>query len=129
MSYEEIKLEIIKSFGLNIFDYQKKFHLTKQGSETFRQFVLTLPEFVTNMCSLASVNNDFELLEELIVKNQLWHSINKDLAKYLKERELFKLSLGEVIMFGTNQCIHGKGFKSKANYTNANNFSNSKLVF
>ena len=129
LSYEEIKLEIIKSFGLNIFDYQKKFHSTKQGSESFRQYVLTLREFITKMCNLASVNNDFDLLEELIVKDQLLHSINKDLAEYLKERELFKLGLEEVIMLAENyQSIHGKGFKSKGNYSNANNVSNSKLV-
>lgn len=62
--YDEVKLQLIKSLGYTIYDYQNKFNNVKQGKEFFRQYVLLLRKNLSHMCKLASVCDDFSLLVE-----------------------------------------------------------------
>jgi hypothetical protein len=107
--YEEVKMQIIKSFGFTIYDYQAKFHNTKQGSESFRQYVLFLRENLNKMCNLVSVGKDYQKFEDMVIKDQILSSVNKQLSEFLKERDIFKIALDEVIQIADNyQAIHGK---------------------
>ena len=105
---ETIKSEILANFGYSIYEYQKKFRFSKQGSEPFGQYVLSLKENLTKMCNLAKVE-DFSKLLELIVKDQILRSAEKSLGEYLKENDIFKISLEKVSEMGDNyQAIHGR---------------------
>jgi hypothetical protein len=109
LPYDNVKLEIIKAFGLTIYNYQHKFHFTKQSNESFRQYVLGLKENLSKMCELAHVDNDYQRFEDLIVKDQILYSVSRSLAEFLKERDIFKMSLDDVIQLADNyQSIHGR---------------------
>ena len=109
LTYETVKLEIIKSFGYTIYDYQSRFHNTRQSTESFRQYVLLLKENLHKMCELASVDGDLEKLEEMIIVDQILNSVNKPLSEFLKERDIFRIPLEDAIEIADNyQAIHGK---------------------
>ena len=45
-SYVIMKSEILKSFGLTVLDYRRKFKSTRQGANHFRQYVLELNNYL-----------------------------------------------------------------------------------
>jgi len=109
MTYDETKSQILKTFGYTVYDYQAKFHNSKQGSESFRQFVLIMKENFLKMCKLADVNCDYDNLLQLVVKDQILKSIDGELSDFLRERNIFKVDLDEVIQLADNyQAIHGR---------------------
>ena len=106
---KEIETEILTNFGSSIYEYQRKFRFAKQGTEPFGQFVLFLKENLSKMCTLAKVEADFTKLEELVIKDQILRSAEKNLSEYLKEKDIFKVSLDKVAEMGDNfQAIHGR---------------------
>ena len=65
--------------------------------------------------------SDYGKLIQLIVKDQILRSVDKSLAEYLKERDLFKINLNGVITMADNyQAIHGKHPKSSKTSSNVN---------
>ena len=125
--YENIKLQIIKAFGFTIYDYQNRFHQTEQGIESFRQYVLKMCENFGEFCKLANVGSEYLKLKELIIKDQLLLSVNKCLSEYLREHDIFNISLEEVIKTADNyQSIHGRGVVQKNDKKINDEFSNAK---
>ena len=109
VGYTEIKTNLLRSFGLTIYDYQNKFRSCKQSSESFSQLVVAVRENLNKMCTLANVNKKFEHFEELVVKDQILRSVDRSLSEYLREKDLFSLPLDEVIKLAENfQAVHGK---------------------
>lgn len=109
LPYDNVKLQIIQAFGFTIYDYENKFRNVKQGSESFRQFVLKLSDYFDKFCKLANVGDNYANLVELVIKDQIINSVYKELSEYLREKDLFHLSLDEVIRLSDNfQAIHGK---------------------
>ena len=111
---------IIRSFGFTVYDHQSKFHNSRQGDESFSQFVLQLKENLSKMEKLSDVSEDYNALREMIIKDKLLHWTDKNLAEYLKERDIFKKSLDDVVKLADNyQSIHGKPApKSKFAFSN-----------
>ena len=107
-----IKSDIIRSFGLNVYDYVHRFRNAKQVNESFSQFVVQLRENLAKMCELANVEKNFDKLVELCIKDQLLRSVDRNLSEYLKEHDIFHIGLNEVIKLADNfQAIHGKHHK------------------
>lgn len=105
-TYEEIRVQILKSFGFTIYDYQTRFRNAVQRTGSFRQFVLYLQENMTRMCAIAEVDT-IKKLEELFLKDQILRSADRSLAEYLKERDIFRRELDSVIQMADNfQAIH-----------------------
>ena len=114
---ETLKAEIITNFGQSIYEYQSKFRYYKQGAEPFGQYVSMIREYFAKMCNLAKVDGDYKLLEELVIKDQIIRNAEKGLAEYLKEKEIFRISLEKVSEHGENfQSIHGKTTKARSCY-------------
>ncbi|KAA0202960.1 hypothetical protein HAZT_HAZT009342 [Hyalella azteca] len=89
LSYGEMKLQIVKTFGFTIYDYQSRFRNAKKKTGSFRQFVFYLRENLCKMCQIAEVGNDAKKLEELLLKDQILRAAERPLAEYLKERNIF----------------------------------------
>jgi len=107
---DSMKEQIIRAFGLNIYDYQNKFRFSRQSEdESFSQFVLRLKENLLKMCNMCSVEKDFVKFEEMVIKDQLLRCIDKNLAEFLKERDIFQMSFDDVVKISENfQAVHGK---------------------
>ena len=106
---EDMKSEILSTYAANIYEHQNKFRFLKQNKEPFGQYVLAIKENFQKMCSLAKVQNNFKNLEDLIIKDQVLRSVDKNLAEYLKEQDIFRIPIEKVSELGENfQAIHGK---------------------
>ena len=114
-SYADLKDKLTKSFGENIYELQSKFRFAKQARESFSQFVLLLGDHLSKMCTLADVGTDFDKLKDFMIKDQILRSVDRNLGSFLKENNIFKSDLDEIITMAENyQSIHGRSqFKSK----------------
>ena len=122
-TYPNMVKEILSNFGDNIYVYQHKLKTTKQGDEPFGHFVFSTKENVLKMCELANAT-DLTSAQDLIVKDQILRSVDRNLAEFLKERNIFQISLDKIGELGDNyQAIHGKTTKNPKNipYMNALN--------
>ena len=110
--YIELKPLLIQSFGATIYDLQAKFRYAKQSSESISQFVLLLNDYVIKMCTLANIQDDFQKLKEFVIKDQLLRSVDKSLADFLKENDIFRTCLDDIVQLAENyQAIHGKAVR------------------
>ena len=116
MNCDAVKTEIVRAFGKHIYDYQTKFHSLKQNEDNFGQYVRRLRENLLRMCTLASVNDDYDNLIEFVLKDRLLRTVDKNLVEYLKEKNVFSLPLEDVVVLAENfQAIHGR-FKPRSDY-------------
>ena len=107
--YTDLKPLLLQSFGASIYDLQAKFRYAKQSHEPMSQFILVLNDYLSKMCTLANVQDDFKNLRDFVIKDQLLRSVDKNLADFLKENDIFKSSLDEIVQLAENyQAIHGK---------------------
>lgn len=121
LPYTEIKNEVVKSFGIHIYDLFCKFNYLKQGDENFGQFILKLKEHLNKICMLAKVDNDFDKLLDVIIKDRVINSVDKNLARYLKENNIFQLDSDTLILMAENfQATYGKFYKRDNQTVNYN---------
>ena len=115
LEYSELKSQLVKAFGASIYDLQTKFRFSKQAGEPVSQFVVMLKDLLNKICESIVVGTSFEKLVEFIIKDQLLRSVDRDLASFLKENNIFQSSLDSVISLAENyQAIHGNlGKKQK----------------
>ena len=113
IDYDDLKDQLIKCFGPSIYNYFYKFRNSKQEGESFRQFVMKIQDYFSNIVKIADIE-DRNTLIDLIVKDQILRSVDRSLCEHLKEKNIFRSSLDEVIDFGDNfQSVHGRPDKSK----------------
>ena len=135
-TYEDLKVVILQTFGLSIYDVQARFRNSKQSSESISQLVLNLGNNLDRLCTLAEIGDEFKNLRSFVIKEQLLRSVDNSLASFLKENDIYKLDLDKVTTLAENfQAIHGKPrFKSHPDYDRSrtssfvdkNSTSNSK---
>ena len=117
-NYDEIKKLLIAGFGASIYDIQMKFRFAKLTTETVAQFIVVLKDHLTKMCDISNVNKEYEKLFEWILKDQLLRSVDRNLGSFLKEQNIFKMPLDEVIKIADNfQAIHGRASKTDKSAT------------
>ena len=108
-NYADLKMKLVKSFGENIYELQSKFRFAKQGHEPFSQFVLQLVDNLSRMCTLAEVGTDFDKFKNFMIKDQILRSVDRNLASFLKENNIFQCDLDEIMTIAENyQSIHGR---------------------
>ena len=119
--YAEIKRQLICSFGQSIYVHQRAFRGQRQGTETFRQYAINVKDNLDKMCDMVGVGNDFVKLQELIVKDQILCTVDKNLCEFLKERDVFRIGLDEVIVLAENyQAVHAKPYQLRNNSNGEN---------
>ena len=120
ITYDEMKKVILKSYGLSVYDYRDKFINLSQKSENFRQFILRMSNYLTRWTESCEVE-DFVALKELMIKDQILKSVQRNLSDYLKEKNIFNLDLDEIVDLADNfLSIHGTMKLGKVNTVDVN---------
>ena len=121
LDYTLLKSQLVKAFGASIYDMQNRFRFSKQASEPISQFVVMLKDLLTKICESINVGTDFEKLLEFIIKDQLLRSVDKELAAFLKENNIFQSTLESVVSLAENyQAIHGNLGRKQKLFQNRN---------
>ncbi|PIK41284.1 hypothetical protein BSL78_21861 [Apostichopus japonicus] len=91
--YEQLKSALLQSYQLTEGGYRDKFRIAKPSAdETYVQFAERLNGYITRWMELAKIEKTFEGVIELLVREQLLASCNKELAIFLRERKPHSLS-------------------------------------
>ena len=86
--YDVSKQAILKRYDLTASTYKDKFRACKQSqNETFREFYTRALNYFEHWCQLEKVNKNFNVLVDVILREQLVNSSSRDLQVWLKERQ------------------------------------------
>ena len=86
--YDIIKKAILKRYNLTASTYRDKFRSCKQEpNETFREFYTRSLNYFEHWCQMERVGEDFRMLVDVIMREQMINSSSKDLQVWLKERK------------------------------------------
>ncbi|XP_048748044.2 uncharacterized protein LOC125660258 [Ostrea edulis] len=86
--YDVIKKAILKRYDLTASTYKDKFRACKQDpNETFREFYTRSLNYFEHWCQMERVGENFVVLVDVLMREQLINSSSKDLQVWLKERK------------------------------------------
>ena len=92
MDYEKLKIALLRRFQMTEEGYKVKFRTSRpEKSESPSQFAARLEDYLDKWIKMAEVENTYQDLKELILREQILISCCKDLAVFLKERKCNKL--------------------------------------
>ena len=87
MDYERLKLALLKRYDFTEFGYRRRFCDAKpKGQESPGQFIVRLKNYLTKWVKLAKVEEPFDRVVELMVREQFTTASPKELLVYLNER-------------------------------------------
>ena len=87
MDYERLKLALLKRYDFTEFGYRRRFRDAKpEGQESPGQFTVRLKNYLTKWVKLAKVEESFDGVVELMVREQFTKACPKKLSVYLNER-------------------------------------------
>ena len=94
LNYEGLKKNLLKRFNCTAEGYQSKFReALPQVDECIDTFVSRLEKVCNRWLELSKVDNgNYEQLKTLILKEQIYTSLNTDVVTFLKERQPTTLS-------------------------------------
>ena len=88
LTWEELKTELLKKFQCSAEGFRQKFRSVKPDKgESFTSFLIRGSHFLDRWIDLSKTNKDFNGLKDLLIREQILHSVSKDLAVFLRERE------------------------------------------
>lgn len=68
--------------------YREKFRVSKQGQgESFKEYYVRMENFLRRWCERESVGNDFDKMYDLILKEQLMLSADRELRMWIQEHK------------------------------------------
>ena len=87
MDYERLKLVLLKRYDFTEFGYRRRFRDAKpEGQESPSQFIVRLKNYLTKWVKLAKVEESFDGVVELMVREQFTNECPKKLSVYLNEK-------------------------------------------
>ena len=87
MDYERLKPALLKRYDFTEFGYRRRFCDAKpEGQESLGQFIVRLKNYLTKWVKLAKVEESFDGVVELMVREQFTNACPKELSVYLNER-------------------------------------------
>ena len=89
LNYDKLKDALLKRFQLTEEGFRSKFRNSKpETGETPPQFVSRLEEYLHRWMDLASVDESYDGLKDLILREQFMQASSKNLQVFLKERKV-----------------------------------------
>ena len=89
MDYGRLKLALLKRYDFTEFEYHRRFCDAKpEGQESPSQFIVRLKNYLTKWVKLAKVEESFDGVVELMVREQFANACSRELSVYLNERSL-----------------------------------------
>ena len=87
MDYERLKLALLKRYDFTEFVYRRRFRDAKpEEQESPGQFIVRLKNYLTKWVKLAKVEESFDRVVELMVRELFTNACPKELSEYLSER-------------------------------------------
>ena len=87
-NYDKLKVALIKRYELTKEGFKRKYKKCRQeNGETFQQFTTRMKSYFTRWIDMASIDNSYKGLQDLIFQEQLTFICNRDLELFLRERE------------------------------------------
>ena len=87
LDYDALKMALLKRYELTEDGFKRKFRSCRpELGETFCQFSVRMSSYLTKWIEMASTPKTYEGLFDLMMRDQLLHICNRDLALFLKER-------------------------------------------
>ena len=87
LDYERLKLALLKRYDFTEFGYHRRFRDAKpEGQESPGKFTVRLKNYLTKWVKLAKVEESFDGVVELMVREQFTNACPKELSVYLNER-------------------------------------------
>ena len=87
MDYERLKLTLLKRYDFTEFGYRRRFRDAKpEEQESPGQFIVRLKNYLIKWVKLAKVEESFDGVVELMVREQFTNASPKELLMYLNER-------------------------------------------
>lgn len=92
VTYEQLKDELIRTFGMSIEEARKKFrHAALWGDETAGQFADRLTVCLKKWWKLNGTTQDLKGLQDLVVREQFFQSCPMDLKSFLTQKRINNL--------------------------------------
>ena len=80
MDYERLKLALLKRYNITKFGYRRRFRDAKpEGQENPGQFIVRIKNYLTKWVMLAKVEESFDGVVELMVREQITNACPKEL--------------------------------------------------
>ena len=84
--YDELKAALLRRFDMTEDGFKKKFRSSRPDlAETFTQFTVRLSSYFTRWIEMAKIPKTFDGLFDLILRDQLLHICNQELAIFLRQ--------------------------------------------
>ena len=88
LNYYKLKVALLKRYELTEEGFKRKYKKCRpENGETFQQFTTRMKSYFTRWIDMASIENSYEGLRDLILREQLTFICNRDLELFLRERE------------------------------------------
>ena len=87
MDYNKLKNALLHRYDLTQEGFRQKFRTAKvEVGETYTQFLSRITGYFNRWIKMSGINQDYEGLIDLLLREQLLNSAGKELTLYLKER-------------------------------------------
>ena len=84
--YDELKAALLRRFDMTEDGFKKKFRSSRPDlAETFTQFTVRLSSYFTRWIEMAKIPKTYDGLFDLILRDQLLHICNQELAIFLRQ--------------------------------------------
>ena len=88
-NYETLKNALLKHFQMTEEGYRVRFHTNRPGKgETPTQFAQRLKSYLNRWIELSGIEQDFESVVDLVLREQFIQCCSKDLSVFLKEHDI-----------------------------------------
>ena len=86
-SYDKLNAALLRKYDLTVDGFKKRFHEARRESdETTAQFICRLDGYIDTWVQLANIDQTYEGLTDLIIKEQFYTVSEEELTLYLRER-------------------------------------------
>ncbi len=93
-NYDVLKDALLRRYNKTEEGYKQQFHTCKaETGESPQQFIVRLTSYLSKWIKLAKINETFEGLQTLIVREQFLSTCSKDLEVFLRERAITDLTV------------------------------------
>ena len=86
LNYDVLKTALLKRYDLTEDGFKRRFRSSRPDpGETFVQFAVRLSSYMTRWIAMSNSTNTFEVLFDLIIRDQFLHVCSQDLTVFLKQ--------------------------------------------
>ena len=86
LNYDKLKVALLKRYELTEDGFKRKNKKCRpENGETFQQFTTRMKSYFTRWIDMASIEQSYEGLQDLILREQLTFICNRDLELFLRE--------------------------------------------